>query len=338
MEHHHFHGLEKLQVQIMTVAGLLAVYFLAWPVVRPDDPLSPMTFLPLGGYGSAVAFAGMFCVLVALCAVVTVAVRPVGALLAATLSAGAISLRSPQIRGLLWTRTADLDGVYCELMLEAVMLAMLAAAGSLIVYLVRRLVRSVRPQWLWTDPMAELTDEQRANVTDAPSDAKGGIVAMLFGQAVHSMLVSLGKEGSRIAGRRDPLRIVLARCAACIAMASVIAVVILTVVLRSADRGQIIFALVASFTAGVFFAHQAFPQPYALVVWILPMVISVGFYATAWLVATPGQATDWSKVNVLFRALPVDWLTAGGGGALLGFWASHRVHEFRHVHGHHEHE
>ena len=322
----------------MTLAGVLAVYFLAWPVVRPADPLSPMTFLPLGGYASAGAFAGMFCVLVGLCAVVTVAVRPVGALLAATLSAGAVSLRSPQIRGLLWTRPADLDGVYSELMLEAVMLAMLAALASLIAYLVRRLVGAVRPEWVWTDPLADLTDEQRKNVTDAPGDTKGGLVAFVFGSAAHTMLVSLGKEGSRTAGRRDPMRIVLARCFACVAMAGVIAVVILMVVMRSADRGQIIFALVASFTAGVFFAHQAFPQPHALIVWVLPMVIAIGFYAAAWLVATPGQAADWAKVNVLFRALPVDWLTAGGGGALLGFWASHRVHEFRHLHGHHAHE
>ena len=314
----------------MSVVGLTAVYFLAWPAVRPDNPLSPITFLPLGGYASAAAFAGVFCLLVGLCAVVTVAVRPVGALLAATLSAGAISLRSPQIRGLLWTRPADLDGVYCQLMLEAVMLAMLAAAGALIVYFVRRLIGAVRPDWLWRDPLLELTDEQRKDLGDSWADRDE------HGKPTFSLLSWAGKRGSRIAGLAVPLRVTIVRGVACAALAGAVAVIVLLLLMRSADRGQIIFALVASFTVGVFAGQQAFPTSHGLVALVLPMFIAVGFYAVAWLVATPGQAADWSKVSVLFRALPVDWLTAGGGGALLGFWASQRVHEFRLVH--HEHE
>lgn len=343
MEHHHHHWLEKLQVQIVTAAGLFAMYFLAWPIVRPPhDPLSPMVFLPLGGLGSMAAFAGVFCVLVAVCAVVTIAVRPVAALLAATLAAGGASLRSEQIRRVFWARQADMAGLYTELMLEAIMLALLAALAVLIVFLVRRLMAAVRPNWMWTDPVAELTDEQRANAGDAPMD-KVKLIPLDFVAAIYvylrSLMVGASKDASREVGLRETIPVTVGRCLACVAVASLIAVLLLMALMRSADRGQIIFALVASFTVAVFVGHQLFPQPYALVIWALPMVIAVVFYAIAWAVApAAGHVTDWAKVNMLFRALPIDWLAAGGGGALLGFWASQRVHEYRLVHHHHEQE
>jgi len=343
MEHHHHHVLEKLQVQVITVAGLLAVYFLAWPIVRPPhDPLSPMVFLPLGGLATMAAFAGVFCVLVAVCAVVTIAVRPVAGLLAATLAAGGVSLRSERIFDLLCVRKADIAGLYTELMLEAVMLALLAAVAALIVFLVRRLIATVRPTWIWTDPVAELTAEQRDSAGDAPMD-KAKLIPLDFLAAIYaylrSLMVTAGKSASRKAGLREAIPVAVGRCLACTAVASVIAILLLMALMRSADRGQIIFALVASFTIAVFVGHQLFPQPYALVIWALPMVIAVGFYVVAWAVApAAGEVTNWAKVNMLFRALPVDWLTAGGGGALLGFWASQRVHEFRLVHHHHEQE
>ena len=336
MEHHHFHWLEKLQVQIITIAGLFAVYFLAWPVVRPADPLSPVAFLPLGDYGCAVGFAAVFCVLVAVCAVATVAVRPVAALLAATLAAGGVSLRSPQIRALLWARQGDMAAMYGELMLEAVMLAMLAALASLIVVLVRRAVRAVKPDWLWRDPMADLTEAQHRDAARTHAPKRGGLIAAVFGKAVHEKIVALGTVGGGGAGRPDSRRFLCIRSAACALLAGVVAVLLLLLLLRSADRGQIIFALIASFTIGVFVAQQAFPSPHGLVAMVLPMLTAVGFYAVGWAGAVSGQAADWTTVSILYRALPIDWFTAGGGGALLGFWISQRVHEFRHVHQRHE--
>ena len=278
----------------MTVLGLLGVYFLAWPIVRPDDPLSPMTFLPLGNYGSAVGFAVVFCMLVAVCAIATVKVRPVGALLSATLAVGGVSLRSPQIRAMLWDRQGDLGGLYAQLMIEVATMALLAAAASLIVLLVRRAAGAINPDWLWKDPMAAESAERPAATVE------------------------------------------LGRCAVSVVLAGVIATVILAATMRSADRGQILFALLVSFTVAVFVAHQVFPQPYALSVWVLPMVIAVFFYAVAWVKMRSGVAGGWVAVHTLFRALPVDWMTAGGGGALLGFWVSQRVHEFRHVHPQHQ--
>jgi len=340
MEHHHFHWLEKLQVQIMTIVGLLAVYFLAWPAVRPDDPLAPMTFLPLGGYGSAAGFAIVFCLLVAVCAAATVAVRPVGGLLSATLAAGAVSLRSPQIRALLWARQGDVGNLYAQLMAEALMLAVLATVASLIVFVVRRTAAAINPNWLWKNPMTEPADPQREEASDSPAakvetsspDADATLWARIR-SAVHAA----GQQASRVAGRREGARLMVGRCAACVLVAAIIATVMLVAVMQSSDRGQIIFALLVSFTVGLFVAHQIFPQPHALVAWVLPMIIAVGFYAMAWAGVRPDGPGDWARVNVLFRALPVDWLTAGGGGALLGFWISQRVHEYRHVHHGHEH-
>ena len=35
------------------------------------------------------------------------------------------------------------------------------------------------------------------------------------------------------------------------------------------------------------------------------------------------------RVPLYARALPLDWLTAGSAGALLGYWLSARVHELK---------
>jgi len=347
MEHHHHHWLEKLQVQLVTAGGLFAVYYLAWPIIRPNDPLAAMAFLPMGGMASAAAFAGVFCILVAICALATIAVRPVAALLAATLAAGGASLRSDQIRKLFWTRQADMSGLYSELMLEAVMLALLAVLATLIVFLVRRLVGAVKPTWLWTDPLTEVSLEQRQEVRSRPiakasKKESDGIFPTLFvligGNFLRELMYDAGKRGTSKAGQVQPLGIAITRAVACAGLATVVSVLLLFALLRSADRGQIIFALVASFSLGVFAGQQVFPSPHSLVIFILPMLVAVGFYTVAWAFVTPGEIVNWAKVNVLFRALPVDWLTAGGGGALLGFWASQRVHEFRLVHHHHEQE
>ena len=113
------------------------------------------------------------------------------------------------------------------------------------------------------------------------------------------------------------------------AVATVIAAGLLLALMRSSDRGQIVFALVASFFLAVFVAHQKFPTPCGAGAWMLPALLAVCSYVLAATAGVGPGPQGWIEVSHYARALPVDWMTAGAGGAMLGYWVSLRVHEAR---------
>ena len=116
----------------------------------------------------------------------------------------------------------------------------------------------------------------------------------------------------------------------CLGLGLVVALVLLMLLMRSSDRGQILFALLAAFLSASAIAHQVFPTPHSIVVWGMPMLVAIGLYALAAFTAGHGEGA-WIGLPKYAGALPVDWLTAGCGGALIGYWISERIHELRHI-------
>jgi len=295
MNHRRFHWLEKIQVELATLVALAAVYFLVWPHLRPDDPEGPVTFVSVGGYGHLAAFALIVWVLAAAAAVVTIHSRPEGAMLAAFIGAGGVSLHSPSVRPLLWLWQDRLAGLYGRLILEVLLLAAVLAVAAGIVLLVRRMIAAIRPGWIWRSPVGA-----------APAPAQSG------------------------SGRRRGNRDLLARSIACLLLGMLIAVILLLLLMRSGDRGQALFALLMSFVVGVMVAHQVFPSPYSVVAWTMPVATAIVFYVLFALSSMSGSSNAWTRVPFYAYALPIDWMTVGAGGALLGFWISQRIHEIRH--------
>ena len=64
--------------------------------------------------------------------------------------------------------------------------------------------------------------------------------------------------------------------------------------------------------------------------------IRVSLLYTLAAAAAGSQPDAWARVNDYSRALPVDWLTAGSGGAVLGYWISERLHEMKYIERHQE--
>jgi len=325
MKHRDFHLLEKIQVQLATVGTLCIVYFGLWPALRPGGPQDPASFLATGGIMTLLAFAVALWALAGLCALVTIHARPEGALVAALFGAAGISLHSPKIRALLWARENDLPAMYGQLIAEVLILAAVVLGAVVAVSLVRAVIGLYKPGWLWTGPLAKLRK-------DEPPQQGRSAGAVLMAALRHGPLGLFLRKGlGELAGdpRRKPT---LRQTAGFLGLGLVIAVVVLLLLMRSPQRGQILFALVVSFALGVTLAHQAFPSPYSILALAMPVAAAVGFYILASVATSVTEMPlIWTDVPYYGRALPVDWVTAGGGGALLGFWISSRLHEIKYV-------
>ncbi|MDY7009797.1 MAG: hypothetical protein SVV80_03490 [Planctomycetota bacterium] len=122
--------------------------------------------------------------------------------------------------------------------------------------------------------------------------------------------------------------------AGAVIMELAIAMLLLVITFRSTDRGQVAFALAASFFVSALAAHQIFPIRTVVPLWFGPILMAVLVFALGWAGSNAGgvgpawQSALISARNLPLRAaLPVDWMALGAGGAVAGFWISSRMHE-----------
>ncbi len=302
MEHRRIQGLEKMQVQLAAVAALAVVYFGLWHRFWPWDPLSAAAYLPTAAHAQLLNFAAMVLFLAVAVAVVTISTRPQGALLVVLIGAGGISLHSPQIRSLFWAHPGQFQWVYGQMLLESLAMAAVLGAAYLVILMIRAGVGRMIPSWTWKSPIEQLTPEQR-QILPQKADSHWG------------------------------------HAAGCMGLTFLISVVLLFVLMQSGDRGQVIFALFASFLVGSLAGHQLVPTRRGAVLPLAPLAAAVIFYALAAYasIAAPSPQA-WLAIPKYAQALPIDWLTAGGGGAVVGYWISSRLHELRLIEAIEEHK
>ncbi len=282
--------MEKLAIQVTGVAALGVGYFLLWPLVRGADGSGPMTFLVSDGIGRLGVFAVGFWLIAAACGMLTFACRVSGSMAAALAGPVGLCLRSGQMRDILWIHGEFVGGLYMTLIAELLILAAIAFVGWLIINFVRGLIRS-GPKSFATLLIPPSPDKPSTSAAD--------------GKTAGQTLVS------------------------CVAILVGVSIAMLISLMRSADRGQVIFALVASFFLAFLLAGQLFPSRYAVLGWLLPLAVGVAAYAIAAVSALPEGPQSWVSTSMYARALPIDWIAAGGTGAALGEWISLRVHRAR---------
>jgi hypothetical protein len=333
MNYRRAHWLEKLFVQVATVAALAATYFCLWRHVQPDDPQLPVSFFASGGGASLSVFAGIAAATAVVVGALTVFARSGGAIMAALLGVSGLAMRSQSFRGLLWSRQGDpahsheLQSMYGQLIAEVVVLTALAVVVVVIVLLTRRLVGLVAPQWAWRDPL----EDSIAPPTRGTPPPKGLLDAAMKAMGLGAVDYTVPGDKDSLVRIRPTPRELLGRLASCLVMAGAIACAMLLVLMQSDQRGQTIFAVLASFTLAVWIAHYTTPAPYPLLAWVLPLVLGVAFYLRGAMFHTGASPQDWTTVLPYARALPIDWMTFGIGGGLLGYWFSARLHEARHM-------
>jgi hypothetical protein len=111
---------------------------------------------------------------------------------------------------------------------------------------------------------------------------------------------------------KGPLRIPLA-----MAMSGAIAFLLLYVFMQTQMKGQVLMACFAAFLLATICAYMAFPTvPFWAILMAVPMTGAMGYVLSRDGTAPyPGHAPFFAM-----RALPIDYLTAGGPGAILGYY------------------
>lgn len=303
MNQRQHHWLEKSQVQVLSLLILGAFYFGLWRLFAPPDPRAPLIFLPLGQLGALAGLAGIVWGISLLAGAVMVRSRPEGALVAMLVGLGGLSLRSPQFRGLLWYRQEQAPSLFGAMLLETLLLVAILAGAVVAMSLGRRLAERIAPGWLWTPP---------ADSPEGVASPRRGLLGSLC-------------WGLDTPGARTPWASAIASFVVSVAAS----VVFMMIFVRSPDRGQVLFGLVAGFALGTLTAHQLAPARLSTLYLLGPAIVGSAVYVLAMATPLADAPNAWTQVRVISRVLPIDWLSAGCGGAALGYWMSSRIHESR---------
>ncbi|MFP4053558.1 MAG: hypothetical protein ACLFV7_06825 [Phycisphaerae bacterium] len=322
MGHWRIQRKELTQVQVVTAAALAGTYFLLWPLLRPADPQGPLAFLAGGNAPGIALVLVVMALLAAAAAAVTTHSRPVGAMVTALLGTGGLSLHSPSLHALLWDRDGRFGGMFTGFIIELLLLAIGVLVVDVVVSVVRSALAKVNPAWVWKDPLQAAPPAENQRGERGWLGSSDGAILALVRELTH-----------RSSDRRDTRRRRLQSAGLCAVLTVAVSVALLMLLMQSDARGQVLFALLGSFTLGAAIAHQAYPTRLVGAILPLPVLVGIAFYLLGMFASggPHGAHNAWLRVPNYAYALPLDWITAGVGGAGLGFWISSRIHELRHM-------
>jgi hypothetical protein len=340
MKHERHHWLEKLQVEFAGTAALAITFFIIGTLHGSWDPQWPATYVSTGSFGGLLNFALLVWILATACAILTISARPEGALFATLVGAAGVSLHSAPIRVLFWSKEASLAGMFIQLIVELVVLFVIVLGAVHIIHQIRALFTRLCPNWMWRGRIT--AENVIADPTDALTAKKklkefadgASLLGRIFGRILGPEGMPFVSPGQEAKSRKTALVCTISCLAATVLYSSIL----LMLLMRSSHRGQIIFALFASFLLATLIAHQQFATRFSLAAWAAPLVTGIVFYMLAMASSGNTGTNIWIEVQPFARALPIDWMTAGAGGSVLGYWISERIHELRHIERHAENE
>jgi len=333
MTYQQVHFFEKIEFQFTAIAGAAVVYWFVWPLLIPGDPEWPICFVACGAYTHMWMLAGLACVLGLACGVGTITARPQTAAMALALGLGGLSLRSPRIRPLLWASQDSMPAMYWRMALEVLVLLAMVIIAAAMAGIGRRMTAWLAGGLIWQDPLAALDNEQqqaRSRRQAEPDDGKSSprstsTILTLLGWPF-GITSSPGEKSKTSPGRDTTVRGVLGFMISVTASA-----IVVFLLLRSPERGQIIFALFAGCFLGVFISQRIVPTRANVTAWATPVVLGVLLYVLEAISSVSTGRGTWMDVPSYARILPIDWMTAGLGGAMFGHWEDLRMREARRI-------
>jgi hypothetical protein len=219
------------------------------------------------------------------------------------------------------------------MLVEILLLGLAVAVAELLIGLVRRHIAATQPGWLWRDPLEDLTDQQR-KILEKHTPADDRKVFWFSFNPAGMLLLNLAQrftDKKNTSAQTDAIRKKLGntrqQILGCLATGVVLGIILVFLLMQSAQRGQVLSALFAGFLVASLLAMHFFPVDSVFIAWAMPLITAVLFYALAAISYIHTPAEEWTKIHPQFQALPIDWLTAGGAGAMFGFWLSGRSRE-----------
>lgn len=333
MTHRQVHFLEKIEFQVTAIAAAAVVYWFVWPLLIPGDPEWPICFVARGAYTHLYVLAGFACALGLACGALTVTARPQTAAMALALGLGGLSLRSPRIGSLLWATQDSMPAMYWRMALEVLVLLAVVIIAAAVADIGRRIAAWLAGGLLWRDPLLELDDERREAYNrelakrnaEKPSPWSAWLVLSLLSSPLGIIWVPNVKS-EKLPRRDTTVRGVLG-----FLISTTAAAIVVLMLLRSPERGQILFALFAGCFLGVFLSQRIVPTRANVTAWATPAVLGVLLYVLAAVSSVGTGPGAWMTVKSYARILPIDWITAGLGGAMLGHWEDLRMREVRYI-------
>ncbi|MFW6153756.1 MAG: hypothetical protein ACOC95_00900 [Planctomycetota bacterium] len=325
MSHERWHVIEKIQVQVAALAALALVYVVAWRLVWPRNVSGAYALIPTGAIGALVLTALLVWVLAAACAVATLSARTEGAVLATLVGVAGLAMRSGPMR-LLVNAHADAPGLLMiHLAIEVVCLAVILLGALAVIGAVRAVLLPICPAWLRPGGRDEGNGQGGVSVAREREAGQSALKRMMY--------MALGMDPLAGGTEKAPAKAWLTAAGSAFGITLLAGWLLLIVTLRNAhgfERGQILFALAVSFLLSALLADQVTPARLSLPCLAAPLVVAIGIYVNASGLA-PHPPLTWALVPPLANALPIDWLCAGCGGAVGGYWVSSRIREARHA-------
>lgn len=328
MNYQKLHTLEKIQVEIAAGIALALTYFVIGPISGSWDPLSPSVFVANASFQKLFAFGVLVWTLAAGCSLLTMSSRPQGAMIAALVGAAGISLHSRSIQGLFMEYQESHITIFMLLIVETLILLLFLFATEAVVYFVRHAMARFGVKWLFRGRVFRY-EPHGLELAEWIEKTETADTAERIGFLPIWAEIRILRKGDK-ANARETLTTALS----CMGMSILIATVLLLVLLQSSERGQVIAGIFISFVVAVLASHQKFPTPFAFVAWSAPMLTAILFYILSAATVVDSSAVATGRLHAYALGLPVDWMTAGGAGAVLGFWVSERIHELRHIESH----
>ena len=328
--------LEKLQVVVTTVAALGLIYWVIQSWFVPSDPLSPIVFLPAGSFGKLLLLGVVLWGLAIVAGLTTTLSRPEGAVAAALISLGGLSLRSHSMRPLLWSNGGSMSGIFIQMIIEVLLMGAMLGVAVVIIVCLRRLVARKFPRLMWCDGIGNLSGEQMQmlKAVNSKFNSSWFLKDPVMGYLVKHIKRENRKSGDTQGQKTDKStrirqREQLLRAGGCLVAGIAIGLLLLSLLLRSTARGQVVFALFASFMLSQVIAQQLYPTRSLLIACVTPLIAAIPVYMLgAYAGSNPG-GDFWVILAPQFQALPIDWLTTATSGSVLGLWTSDRMREIR---------
>ena len=278
----------------------------------PADPVGPNLLLGFNG----VSFA-LFAVISAIfVSGLTLVSRSTGALFAIFLGMLGVSLRS----GALYENISipsQTQSIYLSLIYEMLFLGGLAIILTNLVLGCRKGFKKKFPQYAW-QPLFHRLDKREISWLNKYADEQDDINTFL---RQYPILIQ-GDFVNHKPGFKRTKSFELQELGGFVVIIASVGLFCATFLMRSPERGQVIFSLLGGFLVAGFVAGKMFPTNKTYLAWVGVFIAGLIVYALAYLTQANVPLLD---VRPQFQVLPIDWFSAGSAGALLGAWMNQRA-------------